>query len=77
MKFKVILFAAVMATLGFASCNVDNADSPANTVTQADTTTTDPQGLELEPGLNPAALDTAAILAADSTNQATTDMPAR
>jgi hypothetical protein len=76
MKTIKLFFVAAFAAFAIASCNVDNADSPANTVTQADTTTTDPQGLTFEGGaMDPAAVDTMALDSA--TNHTTTEMPVR
>lgn len=54
--------ALLFVTFVAISCNVDNADSPANTVTQADTTTTNPQPVAFDNVImDPAALDTNAL----------------
>lgn len=76
MKTIKLLFVTALAAVAITSCNVDNADSPANTVTEADTTTTNPQGLTFDAGgMDPAAVDTMALDSA--ANQTTTDMPVR
>lgn len=65
MKVYIVAMAVLASACG--ACNVDNADSPANTVTIGDTTTTDPQPLETDAGLMPGSIDTAAVLA-DTSN---------
>lgn len=64
---KAYIAAIALLAGSFTACNVDNADSPANTVTIGDTTTTDPQPLEVDAGVMPGSIDTAAVLA-DTSN---------